>query len=63
MFERLGCGLGLRTLRRYAIEHGSAKVVIGQRWDCRVGVIGSGIGLGGGSEDSGMRPREIDVHP
>lgn len=33
VFERLGCGLGLRTLRRYAIEHGSAKVVIGQRWD------------------------------
>ena len=26
-------GRGLRMLRRYAIEHGSAKVVIGQRWD------------------------------
>ena len=37
-------------LRRYAIEHGSAKVVIGLRWDVE-SVIGSGIGLGGGSED------------
>ena len=61
MFERLGLwAVGYARLRRYAIEHGSAKVVIGLRWDFK-NIIGSGIGLGGGSEDSATRPREIDV--
>jgi hypothetical protein len=64
VFERLGCWAEGYAHLRSCVGTQSSIRALRLRWDVEwVLHIGTGIGLGGGSEDSGKRPREIDVHP